>query len=65
MVDGLYRLSAVVTNGFSDWSTQVYPTADLGIRIYRFGASFVVSTIDYKVLYSFDYVEFSASIVRL
>ena len=49
MVDGQYRLSAVVTNGFSDWSTQVYPTADLGIRIYRFGASFVVSTINYKI----------------
>ena len=45
MVDGKFRLSAVVTNDYSDWSTQDYPCGQLGLRLYRFGASFVVSCI--------------------
>jgi regulation of enolase protein 1 (concanavalin A-like superfamily) len=35
-VDGKARLSCVVTNnGYSDWSTQPWPTFELRIRLYK------------------------------
>jgi hypothetical protein len=35
-VDGKARLSCVVTNhGYSDWSTQPWPTFELRIRVYK------------------------------
>jgi uncharacterized protein len=45
VVDGKARLSCVVTNCFSDWSTQVVPRAEIKIRVHilpRNGGSFVV-----------------------
>lgn len=41
-VDGKYRLSAVVTNDYSDWSTQDFKHNQLGIRIYKFHQDIVV-----------------------
>ena len=41
-VDGQPRLSCVVTNVYSDWSTQSWPTSTLRIRLHRMGASYVV-----------------------
>lgn len=45
VVDEQPRLSCVVTNGFSDWSTQNWPTPSIKIRIHllpQHGGSFVV-----------------------
>jgi regulation of enolase protein 1 (concanavalin A-like superfamily) len=45
VVDGLPRLSCVVTNGFSDWSTQTWSAPKLSIRVHMLpqnGGSFVV-----------------------
>lgn len=45
VVDGVARLSCVVTNGFSDWSTQVWPKAEIQIRVHvlpQHGGSIVV-----------------------
>lgn len=45
VVDGQPRLSCVVTNGFSDWSTQNWSTPALKIRVHLLpqqGGSFVV-----------------------
>jgi regulation of enolase protein 1 (concanavalin A-like superfamily) len=45
VVDGLPRLSCVVTNGFSDWSTQTWSEPKLSIRVHMLpqnGGSFVV-----------------------
>lgn len=44
--DGANRLSCVVTNGFSDWSTQVYASDELLIRVYKLGVDFVVEAKD-------------------
>ncbi|XP_066266244.1 uncharacterized protein [Branchiostoma lanceolatum] len=41
-VDGHFRLSCVVTNVYSDWSTQDWPSGRLSIRVYRQGNSYVV-----------------------
>ena len=41
-VDDGYRLSCVVTNNYSDWSTQQYPSGHLSIRIYKLGNNYVV-----------------------
>jgi len=41
-VDGNFKLSCVVTNNYSDWSTQNHASGKLAIRIYRIGASFVI-----------------------
>ena len=35
VVDDIPRLSVVVTNGYSDWSTQPWPVADLRVRIHK------------------------------
>ena len=43
-VDGAYRLSCVVTNTHSDWSTQVYPSGKLSLRLYKLANDVVVST---------------------
>ena len=40
--DGLNRLSCVVTNGYSDWSTQDFPLSNLTIRLYKLGSDYVV-----------------------
>lgn len=45
VVDGNARLSCVVTNGFSDWSTQMFPTFEIKVRVHilpQQGGSFVV-----------------------
>uniref|UniRef100_A0A7S3V3N5 DUF1349 domain-containing protein n=1 Tax=Aplanochytrium stocchinoi TaxID=215587 RepID=A0A7S3V3N5_9STRA len=43
VVDGKPRLSCVVTNEFSDWSTQPWEALDLEIRVSQFGnGSYVV-----------------------
>ena len=45
VVDGQSRLSCVVTNGFSDWSTQTWATPSIKIRVHllpQHGGSFVV-----------------------
>jgi regulation of enolase protein 1 (concanavalin A-like superfamily) len=45
VVDGQARLSCVVTNCFSDWSTQLVPHAEIKIRVHilpQQGGSFVV-----------------------
>lgn len=45
VVDGTPRLSCVVTNGFSDWSTQTWHEAAIKIRVHilpQRGGSFVV-----------------------
>jgi regulation of enolase protein 1 (concanavalin A-like superfamily) len=41
-VDGQARLSCVVTNVYSDWSTQPWPAPRLRIRVHVIGSSFVV-----------------------
>lgn len=41
-VDGMPRLSCVVTNGYSDWSTQSWPTNKLCIRVHKIKCSLVV-----------------------
>ena len=41
-VDGRHRLSCVVTNGFSDWSTQDYKTHQLNLRVYKLHQDIVV-----------------------
>ena len=44
-VDGIPRLSCVVTNGFSDWSTQKWEESSLRIRVHmlpQHGGSYVV-----------------------
>jgi regulation of enolase protein 1 (concanavalin A-like superfamily) len=45
VVDGIPRLSCVVTNGFSDWSTQTWTEPKLRIRVHmlpQHGGSYVV-----------------------
>jgi regulation of enolase protein 1 (concanavalin A-like superfamily) len=45
VVDGIPRLSCVVTNSFSDWSTQSFPKAEIAIRVHvlpQQGGSLVV-----------------------
>ena len=45
IVDGQARLSCVVTNCFSDWSTQMFPRPEIKIRVHilpQQGGSFVV-----------------------
>jgi regulation of enolase protein 1 (concanavalin A-like superfamily) len=43
VVDGIPRLSCVVTNGFSDWSTQSWIGLTLRIRVTQTGdGSYVV-----------------------
>lgn len=45
VVDNKPRLSCVVTNGFSDWSTQNWPVPSVKIRVHllpRHGGSFVI-----------------------
>ena len=43
VVDGAPRLSVVVTNGYSDWSTQPWPEPRLKVRIHTFGnGSYVI-----------------------
>ena len=41
-VDGKHKLSCVVTNSYSDWSTQSHPAGDLSIRLYKLGQDAVV-----------------------
>ncbi|XP_038061854.1 regulation of enolase protein 1-like isoform X2 [Patiria miniata] len=41
-VDGTCRLSCVVTNTYSDWSTEDWPSASLHIRVFRIKNDFVV-----------------------
>ncbi|XP_022096047.1 regulation of enolase protein 1-like [Acanthaster planci] len=41
-VDGTCRLSCVVTNTYSDWSTQDWPLLRLHVRIFRLRNNFVV-----------------------
>ena len=45
MVDGNCKLSCVTTNVYSDWSTQLWPTNRLAIRVYKLGNDFVVSKV--------------------
>ena len=40
--DGIKRLSCVVTNDFSDWSTQNFDSNQLFLRLYKLGNDFVV-----------------------
>lgn len=40
--DGTKRLSCVVTNDFSDWSTQNFDSNKLFLRLYKIGYDFVV-----------------------
>ena len=42
VVDGAPRLSCVVCNGYSDWSTQPWPVPALRIRLHKIGHSIVV-----------------------
>ena len=43
-VDGKCRLSCVVTNGgYSDWSTQPWPSFELRIRIHKIGSRYVTT----------------------
>jgi regulation of enolase protein 1 (concanavalin A-like superfamily) len=42
VVDGEPRLSCVVYNGYSDWSTQPWPEPALRIRLHKIGNSLVV-----------------------
>jgi regulation of enolase protein 1 (concanavalin A-like superfamily) len=51
VVDGTPRLSCVVTNGFSDWSTQPWTCNSLRIRVHclpQNGGSFVVEASPYN-----------------
>ncbi|CAD5123514.1 DgyrCDS11854 [Dimorphilus gyrociliatus] len=41
-VDGQHRVSCVVTNEFSDWSTQPWTSGELKIRVFRQKNSYVV-----------------------
>ena len=40
--DGVKRLSCVVTNDYSDWSTQNFDSNKLSLRLYKLGSDFVV-----------------------
>jgi len=40
--DGLNRLSSVVTNEYSDWSTQDFPFSNLTIRLFKLDSDYVV-----------------------
>lgn len=51
--DGVNRLSCVVTNCYSDWSTQVYNSGELSIRLYKLGSDFIVERKDDKDTWSF------------
>ena len=42
VVDAVPRLSCVVCNGYSDWSTQPWPEPALRIRVHKIGSSLVV-----------------------
>jgi regulation of enolase protein 1 (concanavalin A-like superfamily) len=42
VVDGEPRLSCVVCNSYSDWSTQPWPEPALRIRVHKIGSSLVV-----------------------
>ena len=42
VVDGQPRLSCVVCNGYSDWSTQPWPEPTLRIKVHKIGSSLVV-----------------------
>lgn len=44
-VDGSFQLSAVVTNEFSDWSTQKWSSDRCRLRLYRFGCDFVIESL--------------------
>lgn len=49
IVDGIPRLSCVVTNGFSDWSTQVWTKPEIRIRVHvlpQHGGSVVVEAAE-------------------
>jgi regulation of enolase protein 1 (concanavalin A-like superfamily) len=51
VVDGTSRLSCVVTNGFSDWSTQAWACNSLRIRVHclpQNGGSFVIESSPYN-----------------
>lgn len=48
VVDGEPRLSCVVTNKFSDWSTQPWTSNELCIRVHKLGESAVVEAQDAK-----------------
>ena len=41
-IEGKYKLSCVVTNTFSDWSTQDHMDGNLNIRLYKLGEDVVV-----------------------
>ncbi|ELT98420.1 hypothetical protein CAPTEDRAFT_224673 [Capitella teleta] len=41
-VDGCYQLSCVVTNTYSDWSTQKYPSGKLTFRLYKLAKDVVM-----------------------
>uniref|UniRef100_A0A7M5V7C6 DUF1349 domain-containing protein n=2 Tax=Clytia hemisphaerica TaxID=252671 RepID=A0A7M5V7C6_9CNID len=40
--DGVKQLSCVVTNDYSDWSTQDYDSSNLAIRLYKLNSDYVV-----------------------
>ena len=46
--DGQAKLSVVVTNGYSDWSTQVWPSMGAKLKIHKIlqGSSFVVEAAE-------------------
>lgn len=51
IVDEQARLSCVVTNCFSDWSTQIFPQRELKIRVHilpQHGGSFVVEAAPFN-----------------
>lgn len=45
-VDGEFKLSCVVTNEFSDWSTQSWSSGELRLRVFRQKHSYVVEYHD-------------------